>query len=392
MADTSPAPKMVAASSGGSERSKSKSARAATRARISELDSRIESLQNSLAALLHERDQRQEELDTYIYPILTLPNEITSEIFIHFLPPFPERSTPMGPLSPSLLSKICRQWRNVALSTPSLWTAVELNLRNPNRHQQQLRLLETWLARSGSCPLSIELERGLDGRKDISTDAFVEAIVRCTLRWYDMSLQLPHEELCLIKGPMPLLRTLKLGSTTYSDAVPSPVVPFGQAPNLKDVVLCVYFDPFIITLPWAQIATLSATLFDTEAIEILRHTPNLEECSVWLYPSFEFTSPPIPPLVRLRSLRLLNDGSDCGDAEDFFAALTLPSLQTLKIFEPLLGDHPVHTLSSLCPQHVQRIEVVGARIGSEDQYSAVFPDASVSLEYAHSSDGDSESD
>ncbi|KAJ7121041.1 hypothetical protein C8R44DRAFT_171487 [Mycena epipterygia] len=349
-------------------------------ARISELQ--------SPAALLHERDQRQdlEELDAYAYPILTLPNEITSEIFTHFLPPFPERSTPVGLLSPLILSHVCRQWRDAAISTPTLWNAIELILVNPNRRQQQFCLLKTWLSRSGNCPLSISLQRPLlEANDDIpSTVAFVEAIIHHTPRWYDMKLQLPYEELHLIEGPMPLLRTLELGSTEFTDAilVPPPVVLFDQAPNLKDVVLCLYFNPFCITLPWDQITTLSATLFDTEVVEILRHALNLEECSVWLYPSFEFIDP-IPPLVHLRSLYILNE-SDCGgDTEDLFAALVLPSLQTLKICEPLLGGNPVNALSSLCPQNVQRIEVVCARIGSEDQYNTIFPNASVSVKYVN---------
>ncbi|KAJ7121025.1 hypothetical protein C8R44DRAFT_981894 [Mycena epipterygia] len=377
---------MRAVSFGDYERSKSKSAQAATRDRISELDNQIESLQTSLAALLYERNQRQEELGAYAYPILTLPNEITSEIFTHFPPAFPARSTPMGPISPLLLSQICRQWRDVAVSTPSLWNAIQLNLDNPDRHQQQLRLLEAWLARSGNCPLSISLERSLDGREDISTAAFVEAIVCHTPRWYDMNVQLPHEELHLIKGPMPLLRTLKFGPTTYSSADDddtSLVVPFGQAPNLKAAVLSVYFNPFIITLPWAQITTLEASLFDTEAAEILHYAPNLQECRIWLYPSFESDSiAAIPPLVHLRSLHLFNDDPDCCDAEDLFTALTLPSLQTITIFEPLLGRDPVNALSLLCPAHIQRIEVVGACFTSEEDYSAAFRCASVSVENA----------
>ncbi|KAJ7121045.1 hypothetical protein C8R44DRAFT_877353 [Mycena epipterygia] len=388
---------MVAASSGGWEGSKSRTAQAATRARISQLDSQINSLQNSLAALLHERNHHQKELNAYTYPILTLPNEITSEIFTHFLPPFPGRSTLVGTLSPSILSHVCRQWRNVALSTPSLWTAIELNLDNPNRHHQQLRLLEAWLARSGNCHLSIALERGLDRREDISTAAFVEAIIRHTPRWYDMKVQLPYKELCLLKGAMPLLNTLTFGPTKElhnTVAVPSPLVSFDQAPNLRGVVLSEYFNPFCITLPWVQITSLSAASVDNEVAEILRHTTNLQEFRLSLYPFSHLADPvaAIPPLFHLHSFHLLAQDPDCSDGSQLlFRALKFPVLQTLKVFEPLLGDYPLETLSSLCPRQLQRIEVVGART-SKGQYRAVFPDASVSVEYAPPSDGDSDTD
>ncbi|KAJ7252245.1 hypothetical protein C8J57DRAFT_1520084 [Mycena rebaudengoi] len=67
-----------------------------------------------------ERDKFQSRLDDYKYPVLTLPAEITSEIFIHFLPIYPLRPPPTGLLSPALLGQICRKWRDVALGTPRL--------------------------------------------------------------------------------------------------------------------------------------------------------------------------------------------------------------------------------------------------------------------------------
>ncbi|KAJ7649873.1 hypothetical protein FB45DRAFT_1075650, partial [Roridomyces roridus] len=94
------------------------------------------------------------------YPILTLPAEITSEILIHFLPKDREFIPPVGCQSPSFLLRICRQWRDAALATPPLWSSIDLQLDGTTREsviKQQLKLLETWLQRSGSFPLSIRL-------------------------------------------------------------------------------------------------------------------------------------------------------------------------------------------------------------------------------------------
>ncbi|KAJ7641164.1 hypothetical protein FB45DRAFT_712335, partial [Roridomyces roridus] len=57
-------------------------------------------------------------------PVLTLPNEITSEIFVHFLPPYPVCPPMTGLDSPTSLTHICRQWREIALATPKLWRAI----------------------------------------------------------------------------------------------------------------------------------------------------------------------------------------------------------------------------------------------------------------------------
>ncbi|KAJ7741179.1 hypothetical protein DFH07DRAFT_981741 [Mycena maculata] len=224
-----------------------KSARAAARERITELDAEIESLQRLLEARLFERDKHQAELDTYIYPVLTLPPEITSEIFTHFLPA-------------------------AALSPPTLWNAIELHIDDPKLNEYQLPLLETWLTRSGGCPLSIALL--CDYPTTISTGAFVEAIVCHASRWQEIELELPYEELRHVTGIMPLLHTLAVGPNgelKEEAPVSAPVVLCTQAPNLKEAMLLDCFNPFCITLPWSQITKLTATaMYDSEAVAILR--------------------------------------------------------------------------------------------------------------------------
>ncbi|KAJ7633254.1 hypothetical protein FB45DRAFT_1148910, partial [Roridomyces roridus] len=134
-------------------------ARSAARDRIAELDLEIEDLQHSLEPRLHERSQLCQSLASHRYPVLTLPAEVTSEIFTQFLPPFPQRPSLVGPLSPSFLLRICRQWRDIALGTPALWSTMELDIDSEDKklHARQLGLLDSWLQRSGHCPLSIAL-------------------------------------------------------------------------------------------------------------------------------------------------------------------------------------------------------------------------------------------
>ncbi|KAJ7917678.1 hypothetical protein B0H13DRAFT_2657737, partial [Mycena leptocephala] len=61
----------------------------ADRSRVADISAQILDLERSISALRIEKTQAQERLDSYKYPVLTLPNEIVSEIFIHFLPPYP---------------------------------------------------------------------------------------------------------------------------------------------------------------------------------------------------------------------------------------------------------------------------------------------------------------
>ncbi|KAJ6580812.1 hypothetical protein B0H19DRAFT_848339, partial [Mycena capillaripes] len=55
------------------------------------------------------------------YPILTLPNELTSEIFINCLSSDAVRVQPNPATAPLLLAQVCSQWRAIAFSLPELW-------------------------------------------------------------------------------------------------------------------------------------------------------------------------------------------------------------------------------------------------------------------------------
>ncbi|KAJ7279589.1 hypothetical protein C8J57DRAFT_1570431 [Mycena rebaudengoi] len=136
----------------GPQGDETRSTRSAARARISELDGRVLDLERALALARLERQELFEtHLAPYTYPILTLPSEITSEIFLHFIPVYPERPDPRRIESPTRLGQICRSWREIAFSTPRLWRAIKLDLdQTPSTHILQLDILSTWLVRSKS--------------------------------------------------------------------------------------------------------------------------------------------------------------------------------------------------------------------------------------------------
>jgi hypothetical protein len=91
---------------------------AAVRSRITDIDTQILGLERSLSALRTERALERETLDSYKYPVLiAVPTEIISEIFIQFLPIYPLCPLSTGILSPTVLTQICRKWREIALDT-----------------------------------------------------------------------------------------------------------------------------------------------------------------------------------------------------------------------------------------------------------------------------------
>jgi hypothetical protein len=120
----------------------------AERARVADLEAQISHLERSLSALREEKFLAQERLNSYKYPVLTLPNEIVSEIFVHFLPDYPLLPPLTGLLSPTLLTHICRRWREIALGTPALWSAITSSYHGYIPLKQKAHLFDLWLKRS----------------------------------------------------------------------------------------------------------------------------------------------------------------------------------------------------------------------------------------------------
>ncbi|TDL20352.1 hypothetical protein BD410DRAFT_380354 [Rickenella mellea] len=95
-------------------------------------------------------------------PARGLPSELVSEVFTHsvnYLPPAQGQlgyndgslhrfAKPSVNEAPLVLGRICRHWRTIALSTPTLWSTISI--------PRYFRIigLQTWISRAGSCDLS----------------------------------------------------------------------------------------------------------------------------------------------------------------------------------------------------------------------------------------------
>ncbi|KAJ7845754.1 hypothetical protein B0H13DRAFT_1468531, partial [Mycena leptocephala] len=135
-------------------------------------------------------------------PVLTLPNEIVSEIFIHFLPLRPLCPPLTGLLSPTTLTQICRQWREVAQATPELWRAIPFS-DNRTPLEAQLHICDIWLSRSRGYPLSIRINRPVGGPDSLRK--IFSALVPHQARWEDFTLHISVSSFPNLDGPMPLL-------------------------------------------------------------------------------------------------------------------------------------------------------------------------------------------
>ncbi|KAJ7655846.1 hypothetical protein DFH06DRAFT_1474005 [Mycena polygramma] len=315
------------------------SGRDADRARIAEIDAQIPDLERYISALRVEKALAQHRLESYKYPVLTLPVEIVSEIFVHFLPPYPQCPPFTGIHSPTLLTQICHKWRDIALATAGLWRAVSLTTQgNGIPREEQLQIAEAWLSRS-RCPLSLRItEAGL-------RLAVFALILAHRERWEYLEFDFFGSDPIFIEG-MPLLRHLDLSLHSSAAAAFS----LRTAPLLRSVILGVDVDGVgidsNIDLPWAQLKSLTLCSSLTDSFRILRQTSNLVHCR--LNVSTEGAHPEKGiTLPHLESLALDNPWTQSQETQ-FLNVNTFitPALQRLEISEQNLASNPIQSLGS----------------------------------------------
>ncbi|KAJ7073855.1 hypothetical protein C8F01DRAFT_3823 [Mycena amicta] len=352
-------------------------ARAADRTRLSDVEEEIQRFETHLAALHTEKEQIRRRLDEYAYPVLTLPNEITTEIFVHYLPPYPDYPPFVGMGSPAHLLGICRLWRSIALHSPALWRSMKLD---ETLSEHRVDIVQTWLKRSGSSPLSLHLNFSLD-TVSVGRSELLQAVVAHRSRWEYVDLRASAIQVSFISGPCP--RLVRMTVTTWGLTGSVPLILVQNAHLLRSVSLWnIAYNT--TSLPWAQLTSLS--LRNTTLVEsgpILRMAVNLLRCKLLVHGTGEGIQIQLP---RLEVFSLINwsDEHECIDA------FTLPSLRKLEVGQSVLGVHAVERLQSLISRsecRLERLRIVSRpseRAGDPvvDAYRIAFPLADVdALDY-----------
>jgi hypothetical protein len=266
-------------------------------------------------------------------PVLTLPPEIVSEIFLNFLPAYPECPPNFGIYSPLLLCRICRQWRAIAISTLELWRAIQIEVSKNDSDEKLaalLELLQTWLSRSGDYSLSLSL-RERSPKSPLSPQFLQAALLHCH-RWEYVEIWVDCKHLYLTQGEMPLLRDLNFGPIKFRRDFQPHALLFDDAPQLKRITLPLRFSLNSIRLPWAQLTHLDAQFhFDNECLEIMNMAPHLVDCKLCVLASMGNLLPVVVhPHLRHLSL-FAADSTIRVRLWKVLDKMTLPALRTLRL-------------------------------------------------------------
>ncbi|KAF5348993.1 hypothetical protein D9758_012738 [Tetrapyrgos nigripes] len=309
-------------------------------AEIHRLNAAIIVLQNK-QELLHSRIEQCRSL---LAPIRRIPPELLARIFSFAC----SKSEATDKLDcPAVrLSQVCKGWRELTHTTPSLWSSLSIDLITHDRWDVRLiAMADHHLELSRNSPLDVTLK--LRYNCDVSLYLF-KALSAHSSRLHSLCLYLDDPELLedpyllSCRNNLPLLRHLNMRviCSTFSQ---KSVDVFKSAPLLEDFTICWHMfnehdrQAPPISLPWSQLTRLKFRwLLTNAALENLslaaqaRHV-TFERCR---NDDFRDSSDDYPDVVHLHdNLRSLSIIIDIDDPElsVFFNFLTLPSLIHLTI-------------------------------------------------------------
>ncbi|KAG7090510.1 hypothetical protein E1B28_009623 [Marasmius oreades] len=207
-------------------------------------------------------------------PIQKMPPEILTEIF-GYCSHDVDMSGEAMPM-PIVISMVCGRWREQALSTPSMWSSINIyispqNDEGPDKDWlRMLRLTRLFLERSSTSRLKVDLTwftNGLATDPEIDVvlvDHIMEALHWNTHRLYDFRLKftsvLAHNfSFQRLRTSYPILRRLELSINEYTDGFEVYAAPtnfFEILPALHSVSLIGKWAKSGLIVPWGTLSTL----------------------------------------------------------------------------------------------------------------------------------------
>ena len=231
------------------------------------------------------------------------------------------------------MTGVCRSWRNLLLSTPSLWT--QLNFSNLRSKQQ-----EVFLERSGKQLLDICLQM----ESEEYLEPFLSATLRNShrLRWLDLGSTVSDLDYVLtqLTRPAPELKHLEIWSDGLAGDLGVPSTIFGgQLPKLTSFTLL----QMRTDLRGFNFPALKRFILRTEAKTSVQNlTSFFERCPLLVFIQICLTYTPEPPIappgkrIRLAALKELRF-NETALTSGLLDHLTLPNCTEIMLKGQFLG-------------------------------------------------------
>ena len=282
-----------------------------------------------------KRYDLKRKINRHHSPIIRhLPPDVMSTIFEFCLTDFTDRQLFLYRkedfLIPLSLGAICSYWRDIAWSTPSLWSSMVVGIANQRDLHISTCIAQEWLARSGQLPLSIRISSRSYNHNAIShiISALANVINQYSNRWSELDLYIPgfyYQCFHATHNHAPILKSIRFQCPFNSNTVNSNFQL--TCPRLERASLCLF--PMDGTnIQWDNLTHLNLqSMSVTNSFLILRKTPRLVFCKVLgCCPPYMEQSTGVLVLTSLRSLQVITRY-----AIGFLNNLTAPPLEEFSL-------------------------------------------------------------
>ncbi|KAK7054972.1 hypothetical protein VNI00_003435 [Paramarasmius palmivorus] len=299
---------------------------------LSVAESDLKACDAEIAALLSRRERLVQTIQK-CKSALSLINNFPPEILSYIFEIVCETNTfgSSKQIAAITISAVGCHWRQIALSTPALWSSLKIDFTSWGQAERGLaHLVRTFMERSKAMPLKIHT---------IWHDNHYTEIVNPTMRiladhssrWSEVVFfsdagVLEAEVLKGIKGRLPLLRQLDIDFGTLD--------VFDDAPALTSVAICM--PDYAPSLPYSQLIhmTLRHCYNDFVATRIFQQCRQVRRLELlWVENSL-----PIEPQVLMPSVDTLKVSGGEYDICFAIAHLLLPRLESLELVALFIDD------------------------------------------------------
>ncbi|KAL5488482.1 hypothetical protein ACEPAI_6600 [Sanghuangporus weigelae] len=226
-----------------------------------------------------------------ISPCKILPTEVVAGIFEHCLPSGPERlEAPLQRLAPLTLTWVCKSWRNLCLSLPTLWMELAIG-HNSSIPEEDVRLLELWIVRSGYLPITLRFNYEIDDelrpvlfnqekhqKYQLSMQKLLSTALECVERWSTFEIHaldisvLDQIFLAIVTQGSPWLKNLSFSTKYLGFFGDVYVIDFSLCPSLQSICL---------RTPMISPVSESDVMQNMTRLE-LRFCSSVEDCLHWI--------------------------------------------------------------------------------------------------------------
>ncbi|KAJ7252141.1 hypothetical protein B0H12DRAFT_626666 [Mycena haematopus] len=279
-------------------------------------------------------------------PILRLSRDVLSEIFLWTLPSNgfqPLNTRGWIPSEPLTLSHVSNLWRDIAISTPALWSTIWVD----RPREVHIAMVKLWIEYSRQCPLIIYLRQTppgqppspfMDPREHELTDKILLILAHQLYRWKRVTFLFTHHaQLSLLDLPefpsaAPLLEHIHISTSGWdADSKLAMEHILYSYDSVRSVVVHEFLSQEF--LRWERLTILDASHLGcpTEShLNVLKYCTSL--CRADLRVTQDHIDTPfVRPTRRVRvpCLSSLTLQADRVDLAMFFDCLVIPKLEGL---------------------------------------------------------------